>query len=229
MHTITYLCRPHIRLHNRPHPCRTHKIIPVRTSPRACRTLCGNSAPLSRLHRPGNSRSHPGPSECTAACRRTAPRCICRGSSPRTWHLRPMPQRLAQEVRTAPRWGGETWLDAGRLESSSRWADSGSEREKRTTSGRLEWSDLRFIRLDGYQQWTTLFCTWLALVNFLIPVLSSFFVSQTPFFRDPAWKRDLLLDRHPGIEIRATWCHKLSLVCFFVCQSVTEPPNPLVQ
>lgn len=111
----THLCKSHTRLHNRLHPCRTRRIIPVRTSPRASPTLCGSSAPLCRLHRPGNSRSHPGRSVCSAASRHTAPRCICRGSSPRTWHWRPTPQHLALWVKTRLWWGGETSLGAGRV------------------------------------------------------------------------------------------------------------------
>lgn len=155
----THLCRCHIRLHSRPHPCRTRRIIPVRTSLRASRTPCGSSAPLCRPHRPGNSRSHPRRCVHTAASRRTAPRCICPGSSPRTWYWVPTLQHRAQEVRTR-QWGGEkTSLSAaGELAWSLFWWDG----EEKTTSGRLEWSNRRLIRLQGYQQWTTLFCTWLA-------------------------------------------------------------------
>lgn len=111
----TYLCKFHIRLHNRLHLCKTHRIILVHTSPRASPTQCGNSAPLCRLHRPDNSRSHPGLSACTAASRHTAPPRICRGSSPRTWHWRSTHQHLALRARRAL-WGAEeTSRDAGRV------------------------------------------------------------------------------------------------------------------
>lgn len=190
---VVYLCKSHIRLHNRPHLCRTRRKIPVRTSPRASPTLCGSSAPLCRLHRPGNSRSHPGPSVCTAVSRHTAPRCICRGSSPRTWHWRPTPQHLALWVKTALWWGEKTSRDAGR-ELVKGLLSFGCLGKRRQRSGPpladlSQWSDLWFIRLYGYQRWTTLFCTLLALVNFLIPVLSSF-LPVSPLFRNPAWKWD---------------------------------------
>lgn len=78
--SVNYLCKRHIHLHSRPRPYRTRRIILVRTSPRAFQTPCGSSVPLCRLHRPGNSRSHPGLSVCSAEFLHTDPRCIALGS-----------------------------------------------------------------------------------------------------------------------------------------------------
>lgn len=117
---LSYLYKCHIRLRNRLRPCRTRSIIPDHTWLRASPTLCGNSALLCRLRRPGNSRSHPGLTVRTSAPRRTAPRCICPGSSQRTWLRCPKPWHPAPGVRTARWWGAETSPDRSR-QSPGRW------------------------------------------------------------------------------------------------------------
>lgn len=89
------LCKCHIHLHSRPHLCRTRRIIPVRTWLRASQTQCDSNVPLCLPHRPGNNRSHPALSVCSAASSRTGPHCTAQGSSPRTWHLLPKRQHYA--------------------------------------------------------------------------------------------------------------------------------------
>lgn len=232
----THLCRSHIRLRNRPHPCRTRRIIPVRTSPRACPTLCGSSAPLCWLHRPGNSRSHPGPSVCTAASRRTAPRCICPGSSPRTWHWRPTPRRLALEVRTTQWWGGETSLDAGRRACWRLVLMCGLGERQRERRG-LPLGDLSGVTY-GSSGCMVISNGQLCFAHDLPSSISSFrccrpsflfFLSVRPLFRDPAWKWDLLWTAIQ--ELKSVWPDVISYLWFvyFFCVLVSDgapPPKP---
>lgn len=203
-----YLCRSHIRHRNRPRLCRTRKINLVRTSPRASPTPCGNSALLCRLRRPGNSRSHPGQSVCTAASRHTAPGCICPGSSPRTWRWRPTLQHPAAEVRRALWWGAETSLDAGESPSKAGAAAGGSGGGAGAAAGGFRMCGLfgesrsRGSPLEDSSGVTSgssgcmvisdeqlCFAHGLPLVNFLIPVLSSL-LPVSPLFRNPVWKWD---------------------------------------
>lgn len=205
-----YLCRCRTRPRNRPHPCRTRRITPVRTSPRACRTPCGSSAPLCRRRRPGNSRSHPARSVCSAASRRTAPRCICRGSWRRTWRWRPTPPRPAAGARRAPWRRAETSLDAGFSAGGRREEVQGAEGSWQGCAR----GDLSRVPC-GSSGWMVISDGQLCFAHDLPSSISSFrcypppppfFGQSVPVFRDPALLRT---------AIHVTWCHKLYLVCLF--------------
>lgn len=225
-----YLCKSHIRLHNRLLPCKTRRIIPVRTSPRASPTLCGNSAPLCRLHTPGNSRSHPGPSVCSAASRRSAPRCIYRGSSPRTWRWGSTPPHPALEVRTAQWWGEKTSLDAARAPwlcgglPSVAWAPVFVKTQR---SG-PPFGDLSGVTY-GASGCMVISDEQLCFAHGLPSSISSFrccrpFLPASPLFRNPVGKWDQLWSGHPGIEIG--WPDVISYL-WFVFVWATKPPKQI--
>lgn len=222
-----YLCRCRTRPRNRPRPCKTRRITPVRTSLRACRTPYGSSAPLCRRRRPGNSRSHLARSVCSAASRRTAPRCICRGSWRRTWRRRPMPPPPAAGARWAPWRRAETSLDAG-FSAGSRERRCSARREDGKAAQGETWAECPAVHQVG----------WLsAMDNFVLHMtcpssISSFrccpphtstlhhhhpFGQSVLVFRDPALLRT---------AIHVTWCHTISwLVDFntwFVASQVCE-------
>lgn len=211
---MKYLCKCRIHLHNRPRPCRTRRIILVRTSPRACRTRCGSSALPCRRHRPDNSRSRPGRSVCSAASPRTAPRRICPGSSPRTWRWSPTAPHPAPGGRRAPRPGAETSLD----ELSGGWGGRSRGADHLWVTP-ADWPELH--RLPGVFS-----IRQVCFAHDLPSSISSFrccrpFCQPCALFRNPVGEVGLAVDSHPGTGVCATWCHKLSLVC--LCEWRTEP------
>lgn len=225
-----YLCKFHIRLRNRPRPCKTRRTTRGRTSPRACPTPCGNSAPLWPRRRPGNSRSRPGRSVRSAASRRTAPRCICRDSSPRTWRWGSTPRRLAPRLRRGAWWGEKTSLDAGgrggRTRVSAGWA---LVRGRGAGAGSPR-ADLSGVT-QGSSGWMVISDEQLCFAHGLPSSISSFRCCR-PFCQSAPFLEILFgsgINSGPPSRNwnRVTWCHMLSWVCFVcvrACVWMTPPP-----